>query len=204
MRGGLTAMILALGCPLVAFWLLRSEFFDAIWLTLPDTIFGIILTLGIPLKSRPKYVLMSSLTLALLVGVTMNPRLTAMLMPVLMNSALALIFLLTLKAPESPLITRIAQRARSPLAFPAELFIYTRTLTLFWGLLFILFALNGLYWALTDDIGWVMLFANTINFFVMAAFFVFEQLYRVFRFRHLTQTSPLEVLKEVLRDGWKV
>ena len=49
-----------------------------------------------------------------------------------------------------------------------------------------------------------MLFANTINFFVMAAFFVFEQLYRVFRFRHLTQTSPLEVLKVVLRDGWKV
>jgi uncharacterized membrane protein len=204
MRGGLTAMILALGCPLVAFWLLRSEFFDAIWLTLPDAIFGIILTLGIPLKSRPKSLLLSGLALALVVGVMMNPRLTAMLMPVLMNSALALIFLLTIKAPEAPLITRIAQRARSPLAFPAELFIYTKALTLYWGLLFILFALNGLYWALTDQIAWVMLFANTINFFVMATFFVLEQVYRVFRFRHLTQTSPLEVLKVVLRDGWKV
>ena len=204
MRGGLTAMILALGCPLVAFWLLRSEFFDAIWLTLPDGIFGIILTLGIPLKSRPKSLLLSGLALALLVGLMMNPRLTAMLMPVLMNCALALIFLLTLKAPEAPLITRIAQRARSPLTFPAELFIYTKALTLYWGLLFILFALNGLYWALTDHIGWVMLFANTINFLVMAVFFVLEQVYRVFRFRHLTQTSPLKVLKVVLRDGWKV
>jgi uncharacterized membrane protein len=197
-------MILALGCPLVAFWLLRSVFFDAIWLTLPDAIFGIIMTLGIPLKSRPKSLLLSGLALALAVGVTMNPRLTAMLMPVLMNSALALIFLLTLKAPESPLITRIAQRARSPLTFPPELYIYTKALTLYWGLLFIAFALNGLYWALIDDIGWVMLFANTINFFVMAVFFVLEQAYRLFRFRHLTQTSPLEVLKVVLRDGWKV
>ncbi len=196
-------MILAAGYPLVAYWLLRSEFVDVIWLTLPDALFGIILTLGIPLKGRPKVIFMTFLGLGMVMGVMMNPRLTAMLMPVLMNLALSVIFLLTLKPPEAPLITRIAQRARGTLAFPAELFVYTRTLTLYWGLLFMIFALNGLYWALSDDLRAVMLFANTLNFLVMAAFFVIEQLYRMLRFRHLTQTSPLKVLRMLLRDGWK-
>ena len=200
----LTAAMLAVGAPLLALWLLCSEFFDPIWMTLPDTVIAVILTFGIPLSPRSRFSMLFVLSLGMGFVFIMNPRMTALFMPVLMNLALSLTFLLTLKPPEVPLITRLAQRVRNQRPLPLELQAYTQRLTECWGVLLILLALNGLYWALSSEVTLAMLFANTLNFFIMASFFVCELFYRRIRFRHLTPSSPIQVLRVMRRDGLNV
>lgn len=96
--------------------------------------------------------------------------------PVLVPLALLWFFGRTLRAGEVPLVTRIADAIRGPL--PAPVRRYTRRVTQFWVAALAGLALTNLLLALfAPPVIW-SLFANFINYLLVAALFVAEWLLR--------------------------
>jgi uncharacterized membrane protein len=120
-------------------------------------------------------------------------------MPHLMtNLFLMWVFMRTLKAGREPLITSIALRVNGSLT--PDLEIYTRRVTLAWGLFFVLQVAGsiGLY-AFASLEAWST-FINILNAPLIVLMFLFEYIYRVLRYRD-HHSSPLAGIKTYLQDS---
>jgi uncharacterized membrane protein len=120
-------------------------------------------------------------------------------MPHLMtNLFLMWFFMRTLKAGREPLITSIALRVHGSLT--PDLEIYTRRVTLAWGLFFVLQVAGsiGLY-AFASMEAW-SIFINILNTPLIVLMFLFEYIYRVLRYRE-HHSSPLDGIKTYLQDS---
>lgn len=107
--------------------------------------------------------------------------------PILIPSAVMLVFLRTLRPGKTPLVTRIATQIRG--ALPAELLTYTRAVTWFWVWLLAVMALSSLLLAIFATPEFWSLMSNVVQYLLLAAVFLFEYVYRRWRFRHLQHES---------------
>lgn len=128
--------------------------------------------------------------------------------PVIIGALGGWLFGRTLVSGRVPLITRLARLARGEL--PPELLRYTRQVTLAWTLVFALLTLELLLLRLWATPTVWSLFANAINYLLIALFFVGEYAVRVVLFRHLEhpgfvsylRTLNRPELRAVLRRPW--
>ena len=199
-------LALAFSFPVLAFLLLRLGVLPDVWFGLPDA--GVALGLGMglltPLPVRVRIMLALGGIVLLGVGLWLQPTLTLALIPAAVNLMLARMFHLTLAPGNEALISRIARLARGetgPLA-PA-LATYTRRLTAAWAGLFVALALQSVLLAVWADQSTVWLFANTLNLWLMAGFFIAEHIYRRHRFSGHPRTPLGQVLRTLIAHGWK-
>jgi len=151
----------------------------------PSTALLILLSPYIVLMSK-RPVIRAGLALAALSGLFLLQHLpgntTQLLLfvpPIAINAALATLFGLSLRAGETPLITRYARLLGDSLE-PAVID-YTRRVTWLCALLFTAMALESLLFALFAPIEVWSLFANILNYVFVVFMFVGEYLFRRFR-----------------------
>lgn len=111
-------------------------------------------------------------SLALLIA---NNELLLKLYPVLISSCAALLFALSLRAPES-VIERMARMAGETITPRAKA--YTRTLTGIWSLLLVGNALIALYQALFASLKSWALYSGLLSYLFFGLFFAAEYTYR--------------------------
>lgn len=201
------AVVLALGFPLVSLALLKSGLFPPVWLGLPNAVFAVGLLLGFLVEGGAIVrVAAGLLGMGLcLAGVALWPGRAVALFPVLLNLLVGRLFQATLRPGSEPLITRIARIARSesePLA--DELVAYTRRLTAAWAVFFLALAVNSLLLARFVSTETVLLFANSLNYLLMALFFVGENFYRRRRYPGYRHTTLLQLMGTLMRHGWLI
>ena len=189
--------------PVLALWSLVSKPFAPEWLGLPDGVLAAFLVLGIETRPATR-VTMIVVTIGLLaVGSGLNPKVTSLLVPAMINLILALMFGLSLGQGREALITRVARLARGPRPMTLDHLRYTRNLTRTWGFLFIALALLSLILALFATPGFTLFFANAINPMIAGLFLVIESIFR----RHIfpgEPPTPLRRVMEVLsKEGWR-
>jgi len=114
------------------------------------------------------------------------------------NGALAWLFQGSLQAGREPLITRFARIERGG-QMPAVLERYTRRLTWAWTLFFYGLLLESLLLAQRASAETYLLFANTVNYLLVAGFFLVEYLYRRIRYRQFPHSSPRAFLRMLIR-----
>lgn len=119
--------------------------------------------------------------------------------PILIDTALALVFAASLRPLREPVITRFARMEHPTL--PAELTIYTRRLTLAWATLFAAMAIVALWLALRGSLEAWSAFTNLVSYLLVAALFAGEHAYRRWRYRHLRHATLLELLRNVRDAG---
>lgn len=118
--------------------------------------------------------------------------------PVLVCLALAWLFGHTLLAGRTPLISRLAMAIRGPL--PAPVARYTRAVTVFWFLVMLAAASINMLLALFAPPELWSLFANGVNFLIMAVLFVLEWFWRQWRigeYEHLGWRGYLAALGRI-------
>ena len=116
-----------------------------------------------------------------------NGILLLYLMPVLINTGLAIFFGQTLLPGKTPIITKISILFRGKLEPKAA--IYTRRVTQAWTMFFILLAVESSLLALFAPIEIWSLFANIINYIFTALFFVGEYYFRIHHLDELEHPS---------------
>ncbi len=139
--------------------------------------------------------------------------------PVLLNLFLAWLFGHTLARGSVPLIERLVMLLQPPGVAPEPGVIpYTRRLTQAWTALFLLLAVSSLVLAACATPGGLLesagirapfavrhetwsLFANVLNYGIVAAFFVLEYAYRRRRFPHRPYRNFAEFLRRVAAAG---
>lgn len=206
-RRVLLTPVLIGGFPLVSYALLDAGLLPVQWLGFPDGVLALGLLMGLLARGSPAVRLSLALLAmaACLAGLSLSPRLTVGLLPVLVNLLLARLFQMTLQPGAEPLISRIARIARQePAGLPDELAAYTRRLTLAWTVLFLILALNSLLLAAFADMKTVLLFANTLNVLFMAIFFVVENIYRLYRYQTYPHTPLLRLMATLVQHGWRI
>ena len=103
--------------------------------------------------------------------------------PVLLNVYLAWLFGHTLTRGRLPLIERLVRLLQPPGVPPeAGVFEYARLLTGMWTALFVLLAVTNFLLAVTTSRETWSLFANVLNYVIVAAVFLLEFTYRRWRF----------------------
>lgn len=118
--------------------------------------------------------------------------------PVLICLALAWFFGRTLCAGRTPLITKLADTIRGPL--PAPVRRYTRGVTVFWFAIMLTMALVDLSLALFASPEIWSLFANVVNYLIIAALFVLEWCVRqwaIGEYEHLGWRGYLKALRHI-------
>ncbi|WP_423823903.1 hypothetical protein V5738_08040 [Salinisphaera sp. SPP-AMP-43] len=118
--------------------------------------------------------------------------------PILICLALAWLFGHTLRAGRTPLISRLATAIRGPL--PAPVARYTRAVTVFWFGVMLAMAGADLLLALFAPPALWSLFANGVNFLLMAGLFVLEWFWRQWRigeYEHLGWRAYLAALGRI-------
>jgi uncharacterized membrane protein len=116
---------------------------------------------------------------------------------VIIASGLAWVFGRTLLPGRMPLISRIGERMRGELPPPVAR--YGRALTGVWTLFFVLMALECLLLGLLATPFWWSLFANFINYGMVALLLVIEYPIRRLLLRDLEHTSMFNSLRGSLR-----
>jgi uncharacterized membrane protein len=119
--------------------------------------------------------------------------------PIAINLALCWLFGRTLVRGRVPLIARFALMEQGTLS--PELTSYTRMLTWLWTLLFAAAALASALLALSGNRDAWSLFANFLNYVLVAVLFLGEFVYRRLRFRSYRHQSPLQLLRNVRRTN---
>lgn len=119
--------------------------------------------------------------------------------PVAINAALALVFGASLRPQHEPVISIFARFEQGKL--PPDLVRYTRQLTWIWTTLFTAMAAITLILALAGAIKTWSLFANIVNYALVALLFVGEFLYRRWRFRHYHHATLAELARNVRSAG---
>jgi uncharacterized membrane protein len=99
------------------------------------------------------------------------------LMPVLINTTLAILFGRTLLPGRTPIITRFSILLRGKLE--PRVLGYTRRVTQLWTLFFLILALVSLLLALLAPLHIWSLFANILNYLFVLLLFVGEYLFRI-------------------------
>jgi uncharacterized membrane protein len=107
--------------------------------------------------------------------------------PVLIPLSVLWLFARSLQPGNMPIVTRVASQIRGEL--PPELQIYTRQVTQFWVGLLICMAAGSLLLAVFASAELWSLMTNVVQYLLMGAAFLFEYLYRRWRFRHLQHES---------------
>jgi len=127
-----------------------------------------------------------------------DPRAVALAVgvPVLLNLVLCFLFARTLRAGSEPLVTRVARAERGG-ELPAELARYTRRLTAAWAAFFALMAATSAALALWGSFAAWSLFANVLNYVLVAVFFLAEYAYRRLRYRQFAHARPADVVRRL-------
>jgi uncharacterized membrane protein len=107
--------------------------------------------------------------------------------PIFIPLSVLWLFVRSLRPGAIPIVTRVATKIRGPL--PEELTRYTRQVTQFWVGFLMLLAGSSVLLALfaTRELWSTM--TNIVQYLLMASVFLFEYLYRRWRFRHLEHES---------------
>lgn len=119
--------------------------------------------------------------------------------PVLINTALAVVFAMSLRASRVPIITRYARLEHDVL--PPELAQYARTLTLAWALLFAAMAVVSLALAAFGSVNEWSTFSNLMSYLLVGLLFLGEWFYRRRRFREYRHATLPELVRNVRRAG---
>ncbi len=118
--------------------------------------------------------------------------------PLAMYLALGLVFASSLLPGRIPLITRFASLMRQG-QMPPAIVRYTRRVTLLWVLFFCGMAAATLWLALYGSFQQWSLFVNVISYFLMAAVFLLEFMYRRWYLGSLVDYSFSEFVRGLLR-----
>jgi uncharacterized membrane protein len=127
------------------------------------------------------------------------PDLVLRASPVVINAVLCAVFGLTLRRGQDALITRFARMEHDTL--PADVEAYTRRLTVLWTLFFAVMAVTTVVLEAVASRTVYSLFANVINWVLLAAFLVGEYLYRHVRFPRYEHTPPHALLRRFSASG---
>lgn len=119
--------------------------------------------------------------------------------PLLFNLALAAVFGRSLEAGSVPLIEGVMRRHRRA-DMPPELVAYARQLTWLWTAFFLAMAAAALALALYASLEAWSLFANVINYALVAVLFLLQFAYGHWRFRHLHISPVWAVLRDLPGD----
>lgn len=122
--------------------------------------------------------------------------------PILLPLLAAWFFARTLRAGETPLITRMARATRDD-ELPAELVGYTRGVTWLWTLILCSMALLSLALALFAPAEIWSLFTNFLNYIILAAVFPLEYLWRRIRYRHLEHHGFIHHIRKVAGTNYR-
>ena len=175
----------------------------------------------LPLRTRPMpalFVLAAGAALLALLHASGHAHLPLMLPPVLFNLAVGLYFARSLAPGRMPLIERIVRALNEGQVHDPEVPAYARAWTRAWaGILLTLAAINAVLALLAEPKGLLLsfglappvsvplelwsLFANLLNYLIVAVVFVGEYLYRSRRFPHSDYGGFLGFLKRVGRLG---
>lgn len=112
----------------------------------------------------------------LLASITFDVEIGLLFYPVVINSALAIVFLYSLSNPP-PVIERLARLTQSDL--PEHAIAYTRTVTKVWLVFFIVNGLVAAYTALFTSLATWTLYNGLIAYLLMGALFTVEYLVRL-------------------------
>lgn len=115
------------------------------------------------------------------------------------NGALAWLFQRTLAAGREPLISRFARLERGG-HLPAVLAGYTRRLTVLWTLFFYALLAESVLLAGLASTETYLLFANTLNYLLVAGFFLIEYVYRRIRYHQFPHASPLDFIRMLITN----
>lgn len=151
-----------------------------------------------------------SLVAVVAVGVALNgqARVYLHVLPVLAFLLLALFFGRTLRRGSVPLVTRIAAAARhlEPHEIdqmPADLYRYTRRITLVWTLGFLIFAIEDLVLLRLTLPTQTAVAVNLGNLVAVALFMVLEYLYHSRRYPNPTHRHFGDFLRDILRYDYR-
>lgn len=105
----------------------------------------------------------------------------------------------TLKAGETPLITRLATKFHGTL--PDDMKVYTRRITAIWCVFFAgQVIVSGLLYCFASIDHW-SLFINILNLPLLIMMFVGDYLYRIYRFRDHPQASIFKAIQSFTQDS---
>jgi len=129
-------------------------------------------------------VVMSVLTICALSGIE---RYLMYVPPIFIPLSVLVLFARSLRKNQVPVVTRVALQIRGSL--PPELETYTRMVTQGWVVLLIVMASSSLLLALYATPKFWSLMTNVVQYFLLAAVFLLEYLFRRVYFRHLEHES---------------
>lgn len=175
----------------------------------------------LPLRTRPMpalFVLAAGAALLALLHASGHAHLPLMLPPVLFNLAVGLYFARSLAPGRMPLIERIVRALNEGQVHDPEVPAYARAWTRAWaGILLTLAAINAVLALLAEPKGLLLsfglappvsvplalwsLFANLLNYLIVALVFVGEYVYRSRRFPHSDYGGFVGFVKRVGRLG---
>ncbi len=121
--------------------------------------------------------------------------------PILIFSALAMAFTLSLRSPATPVITRLAEIIRGEM--PAAVAVYTRKVTLIWALFFGLMAVISVLLAMFASLETWSLFSNFIAWGLIALMFVAEFMVRRRLLADHVDYSFLDFLRNLSRVDFR-
>ena len=118
-------------------------------------------------------------------------------------AALFVLFALSLRTGEIPLVTRIATLMHDG-PFPADLVVYTRHVTQLWCCVCFAMFLSAVMLAIFASPELWSLMTNVIHYVVLGAVFVFEYGYRRWRYGHHEHSGLFQYLRRLARTRIKV
>jgi uncharacterized membrane protein len=119
--------------------------------------------------------------------------------PVLIPLSVLAVFAHSLRAGQTPIVTRVAAQIRSQ-ALPVELQTYTRHVTQCWVVLLSMLAVGSVLLALFASARLWSVMTNIVWYVLIGAMFLIEYLYRRWRFRHLQHESFVELVAALFRN----
>jgi uncharacterized membrane protein len=123
--------------------------------------------------------------------------------PVAIPAALFMLFAVSLRAGEIPLVTRIARLMHEgPL--PEDLVVYTRHVTQLWCCVCAALVLSAVLFAVLAPPTLWSLMTNVIHYVVLGAVFVLEYGYRRWRYSHHEHSGLFQYLRRLARTKIRI
>jgi uncharacterized membrane protein len=120
--------------------------------------------------------------------------------PVFISAIILFAFARTLLKNREPLVTRFA-RMMTDDNLPKEIVLYTRSVTWMWTILLTAILITCIALPILASIEIWSFFTNFFNYLIIAAFFVGEYIYRIYRFGH--RYSLLHFVKTMSKVSFK-
>lgn len=119
--------------------------------------------------------------------------------PLLINSALMIVFALTLRRGSMPLVERLMRMECFGSGLPAALVRYARNLTRVWVGYFAGIVLVSLVLAVCAPLEWWSLFANVLSYLFVALLFLAQYAWRLWHYRQYGVFMPWDTLRCIAR-----